>query len=212
MKRRISTFLISLSLLSLSAPSWATVIYVSGDQTGIWAADTVIVTAEVRVPPGESLTIQPGVEVLFSVYCKLIVDSAATLQAIGSLTDSIRFDVLPPDTAWHGIRFLSASVSSRLEYCLLTHGLGTGNGADSMGGAIYIGAPVTVGHCFITNCTSKSGGGIYIGHVETGNVTIEDCIIMHCSATKGGGLDIYSCGASVNILNCSITLNSAAGT
>jgi len=59
MSRKTYLFLL-LALLSLSAPSWASVIYVSGDQTGTWAADTVIVTAEVRVPPGQSLTISPA--------------------------------------------------------------------------------------------------------------------------------------------------------
>src|SRR5512143_3606736 len=126
-----------MALLSLAVPSRASVIYVSGDQTGTWAADTVIVTAEVRVPPGQSLTVMPGVEVLFSVYCKLIVDSAATLRAIGTQADSIRFDVLPLNANWHGIRFLSASDSSRLEYCILTHGHATGYEEDAKGGAIY---------------------------------------------------------------------------
>jgi len=52
--------LLLLALLSLAAPAWASVIYVSGDQTGTWSADTVIVTSEVRVPPGQSLTILPA--------------------------------------------------------------------------------------------------------------------------------------------------------
>ena len=38
----------------------ADVIFVSGDVSGTWSADTVIVTAEVRIPPGEMLVIEPG--------------------------------------------------------------------------------------------------------------------------------------------------------
>jgi len=104
----------------------ADLIIVSGDVSGTWSADTVLVTGEIRVPPGETLVIEPGVEVLFQVYCKFIVDSAATLLAVGTEQDSILFDEYIPGTHWHGIRFLSASDSSRLEYCHLTNGLATG--------------------------------------------------------------------------------------
>ncbi|MCX6641627.1 MAG: right-handed parallel beta-helix repeat-containing protein [bacterium] len=157
-----SFILFLLALLSLAAPAWATVITVSGDQTGTWSADTVIVTAEVRVPPGQSLTILPGVEVLFSVYCKLIVDNGAILRAVGTPTDSIRFDVLPPDTAWHGLRFLSASDSSRLEYCHLTHGSATGSGGDENGGAIYCSSSSpNIEHCLIQSCSATYGGAFY---------------------------------------------------
>ncbi len=173
------------------------------------AAAPPMVTAEVRVPPEQSLTIQPGVEVLFQVYCKLIVDNGATLRAVGTPGDSIRFDLLPPNLYWHGIRFLSASDSSRLEYCILAHGYASGLTEDSKGGAIYIGTPVTVSHCSIANCSSTSGGGIFIGHVDSGVVTVSDCSITNNSASYGGGLHVYYCSAVVNILNCEISGNSA---
>lgn len=63
--------------------SFADTINVSGPVSGTWSADTVLVIGEVRVPPGETLAIMPGVEVLFEVYCKFIVDSMATLIAVG---------------------------------------------------------------------------------------------------------------------------------
>jgi hypothetical protein len=43
-KRFIIFFAVS-ALMSLAMSARATVVYVSGDQTGIWSADTVIVTA-----------------------------------------------------------------------------------------------------------------------------------------------------------------------
>jgi hypothetical protein len=178
-------FLLSLALLSLAAPLGATAIYVSGDQSGTWAADAVIVTAEVRVPPNMSLTINLGVEVLFSVYCKLIVDNGATLRAVGTAADSIRFDVLPPNTSWHGIRFLAASDSSRLEYCRLTHGSATGSGEDLKGGAIYCSSSSpTIRNSTIIQNSATEGGGVYC---ELSSPSISSNNIGQNSASSGGG-------------------------
>lgn len=49
-------------------PAMADVIYVSGDVSGVWTADTVLVTSEVRVPQDSTLIIEPGVKVLFWDY------------------------------------------------------------------------------------------------------------------------------------------------
>jgi len=197
-------FFALLTLLSLTASSWGSILYVSGDQTGTWSADTVIVTGEVRVPPNQSLNILPGVEVLFSVYCKLIVDSAAILRAIGTAVDSIRFDVLPPDTAWHGIRFQSASVSSHLEYCVLTHGKATDGGDDNNGGAIYLqsSAP-TISHNTIRenwagepfSSDRGKGGAIYCWHSSP--ALIANIIEGNETSYYGGGGGIY-CGNNSN--------------
>jgi len=205
MRRRSPSLATAAILLLAAVPSWATVIYVSGDQTGTWAADTVIVTAEVRVPPGQILTIQPGVEVLFSVYCKFIVDSAATLRAVGTAVDSIRFDVLPPGTAWHGIRFLSALDSCRLEYCLLTHGHATGSGEEAKGGAIYCSSSSpTISHNTINeNSAAGPGGGIYCynSSPNLGNNTISG----NSAAGLGGG--IYCTDSSPMISDNTISGN-----
>jgi len=210
MKRQFSVLLLTLALLSLSAPAVATVIYVSGDQTGTWSADTVIVTAEVRVPPGQSLTISPGVEVLFSVYCKFIVDSAATLHAVGTPADSIRFDVLPPDTAWHGIRFLSASDSSRLEYCLLTHGSATGGGVDNFGGAIYcFSSSPTISHNTICgNSAYLFGGGIACWYNSRPNISGNT---LSGNTTNGDGGGIFCETSGPNISGNTLSANSASG-
>jgi hypothetical protein len=190
MYRSITLFL--LALLSLTAPAWASIIYVSGDQTGTWSADTVVVTTEVRVPPGQSLTILPGVEVLFSVYCKLIVDNGATLRAVGTPADSIRFDVLPPNVNWHGIRFLSASDSSRLEYCLLTNGYASGSGEDIKGGAIYCfnSSPTISGNTISGNAAGNMFHGGYGGGIAcyvSSSPTIRGNIIRENSVGGFGG-------------------------
>jgi parallel beta-helix repeat protein len=175
-------------LLCGSVPVTAETLYVCGDVSGTWNADTVLVTCEVRVPPGDTLVIEPGVKVLFWAYCKFIVDDAAVLHAVGTATDSIVFDeyVLPAirhENRWNGIRFLSASDSSRLEYCHLKHGLAFGSGENVNGGAIY--------------CSSSSP-------------TIRNCLIDSCDANGDGG-GIYCTSASPVIDSTTISGNSAGG-
>jgi parallel beta-helix repeat protein len=159
------------------------------------------------VPPGQSLTILPGVEVLFQVYCKLIVDSAATLRAVGTPADSIRFDVLLPNSSWHGIRFLSASDSSRLEYCLLTHGSATGGGEDLNGGAIYCrSSSPTISHNTISGNSAYCGGGICC---ENSSPIISDnSITGNSSMGSGGGICCVS-NSSPTISGNTISENSA---
>ncbi len=206
-----------LALLSLSAPAGATVIYVSGDQTGTWAADTVIVTAEVRVPPGQSLTIIPGVEVLFSVYCKLIVDNGATLRAVGTPADSIRFDVLPPNVNWHGVRFLSASDSSRLEYCILTHGKATGSVEDRRGGAIYCtdSSPI-ISHNTISGNSALygQGGGLYCSgssSIISYNLISANQALHPETGGMADGAGLYCAGSNATICFNTISGNIASG-
>jgi len=190
--------IVTLVLLSFTAPLRASIIYVSGGQTGTWPADTVVVTGEVRVPPGQTLTILPGVEVLFSVYCKLIVDNGAVLNAVGTEADSIRFDALPPNSSWHGLRFLSASSSSCLEYCHITHGAAMGSGADIYGGGIYVNnSSPTVRNCLIDRCIADpggywwgTGGGIALFY---SNAQILNSRISGNTAMHGGGISADHC-------------------
>ena len=62
MKTLILMF-VGLTLCSFT-PALADVVYVCGDVSGVWSADTVLVTCEVRVPPGDTLIIEPGVKVI----------------------------------------------------------------------------------------------------------------------------------------------------
>jgi hypothetical protein len=141
--------------VTLLAPLLATasVLYVSGDVFGTWSADSVIATGEVRVPPGRKLAIEPGVNVLFQTACKFIVENDALHLAVGTQSDSILFDVLPPNDSWRGLRYLASSDSSRLEYCHLTQPAEftlneiSGNTATAYGGGVYFrgGINVTMG-------------------------------------------------------------------
>jgi parallel beta-helix repeat protein/predicted outer membrane repeat protein len=180
----------------------ADIIYVSGDVTGVWSADTVIVTADVRIPTGSALFIQPGVEIYFWGYYKMIVDNYATLMAVGSVSDSIYFDEswLWPNNGWHGIRFLSASSSSRLEYCHLTNGYAWGSGGDEHGGAIYCNnSNPSIQNCLIDSCEATwSGGAIYCDSNSDPTIS-QNTIRGNTCWDYGGGIYLGSYStASIN--------------
>ena len=187
--KRLLLLLICLGLAGFKSTQ-ADVIYVSGDVSGTWSADTVLVTGEVRVPPDSTLIIEPGVSVLFQVYCKFIVDTNATLLAVGTETDSILFDEFYPDTSWHGIRFLGASDSSQLAYCHLTHGSATGGYSDNHGGAIYCSnsSPTISRNTISSNSANYDGGGIYC---YSSSPFIRSNTISGNSADGGGGIYCY---------------------
>lgn len=80
---------------------------VSGNVSGIWtkANSPYIITADVTVPPGQTLTIQPGVEVRSADYADDLL--YGTLVAQGTAADSIRFRGVvcqhQLDARWHGL-------------------------------------------------------------------------------------------------------------
>ncbi len=186
--KKIFLILIVIGTLVISIAQ-ADVIYVSGDVYGTWSADTVIVTAEVRIPPDSSLTIMPGVEVLFSVHCKLIVEG--TISAVGTVNDSIRFDEYSPPGGhrWHGIRFLNATDVCSLKYCNLTNGWANGDGQDSNGGAIHCdnSSPIISGNTICANIANNNGGGIYC-YNESSPIVSGNTIYENFATNYGGGI------------------------
>ncbi|MFH1861565.1 MAG: right-handed parallel beta-helix repeat-containing protein [bacterium] len=194
MKRRLTILVLLILCRSLS--SRAEVIQVSGVVSGFWRADTVLVVGEVQIQAGSSLTIDPGVRVLFNGHYKLIVNSNSTLTAAGTVGDSIYFSAVIPDSGWYGIRFLSSSSSSRLAYCHLTHGRAYGSGEDALGGAILCNSSnPTIEHCLIDSNTASWGGAI---HLNNSSPTISSNSIIGNSVTGS-----YSYGGAISCIGIS---------
>ena len=61
MKRYIILFIFITFYSLLNADT----IIVSGDVSGIWSADTVMVIGDLTIPDGEALTIEPGTYIEF---------------------------------------------------------------------------------------------------------------------------------------------------
>ncbi len=104
---------------------------IAGNQSGVWtkANSPYIITSTVTVTTGHTLNIQPGVTVIFANYsCDFVING--TLNAIGSVTDSIRFKgtySAPYNTYYGGTLYLNTSTSA-LKY-LRTDSMGYSNHA-----------------------------------------------------------------------------------
>jgi len=170
-------------------PLTANAIDVWGDQSGIWTKDNspYNVIGEIRVPPGETLTIEPGVVVNFMGHHKFIVDNSATLLAVGTESDSIYFTTDYPYTGWHGIRFLSANNNCQLSYCRIEYGKAQGSGFDDRGGGIYCeNSSLTITYNTIHNNTASwAGGGIFCS--DNPNTVIAHNTIANNSARYSAG-------------------------
>lgn len=184
--RRSTVSLLVISLIT-AIPALGDHIYVSGDVSGTWSADTVFVTGEIRVPPGDALTIEPGIRVLFQVYCKFMVDTSATLVAMGNQIDSIYFDVLAPNSNWHGIRFMNASDNSVLSYCHISNGSAFGGGGAAGGGIYCENSAIRIEFSLITNCHAYAGGAIFCNN-ESESLILGNSISGNTAVQIGGGI------------------------
>ncbi len=110
-----------------------------------WRRGTYVVTGNVLVNPGVTLTIEPGVAVLINPGLYIRVDGI--LNAIGTQNDSIRITRNGTTGTWDRLLFNPGSKAT-FKYCRIERANAAINGtADSL----------YVGYCTISN---NSGGGI----------------------------------------------------
>lgn len=176
----------------------------SGDET--WTrgtgteGDIYRIVGDVTVPSGITLTIEAGVRVHFAGLYRILVNG--TLNAQGTISDSIIFRHEDPGTNHHGIDFISTSTTSILEYCHIRDGVADGssgsNQEDLCGGGIYIGnsSPI-VRYCVVSNNFSIYGGGIFI--YETSSPILEsNKITNNIAVNLGGGIAVSGGGSIAN--------------
>jgi hypothetical protein len=155
-----------------------------GNVSGLWTVDKspYQINGDITIPNDSTLTIQPGVEVVFMGHNKFNVQGR--LLAVGTHLDSIRFTANDAATGWHGIRFVKTPTTndtSRIAYCVFKHGkanTGEWTNLDRSGGAILISEfdKVVVSHChFESNMNygemyETGGAGVFI-HKASPTVT-----------------------------------------
>ncbi len=179
-------------------------IYVSGDVSGVWSADTVYVVGEITIPAEETLYIEPCVDVIFNGHYKFIINGY--LEAIGTEADSILFTAADTTEGWHSLRFIDAPDSSHLAYCTFQYGRATGQNHDFHGGGIFCyNSNPSLKYVTMQSNYAEAGGGIYC---KNSNPCLENVTITNNSADfHGGGIDcIWS---NPSLINVTISDNSA---
>ncbi|MBD3232635.1 MAG: T9SS type A sorting domain-containing protein [candidate division Zixibacteria bacterium] len=198
-------------------------IFVNGDVSGTWSADTVVVTDSIRIPDGEMLTIEPGTEVLFLGSTAFVIDNNAILHAVGTQQDTIEFRPFTPEQRLLGFDFLSCSDQTTLEYCHLKKSIWSCIRCDnssitirnslidschaysannSGGGAIELknsSDALIEGNTIRDNESNKRGGGIYSyqsSPIITGN-TIQNNVVGDLTSAYGGGICCIESGPQI---------------
>ena len=200
MKKVILTVLLVIALIAVQAQTFQ----VSGKQSGVWEADTVLVTGDVDVMG--SLEVRPGTMVLFTDFFSISVADGAEFSALGSADDSIVFTVV--DTTgfsneytgrggWNGFQINRGR--ARFDYCVLQFGKAI-NGRDKEGGAMNIQkGDVEIAHSTLRyNYSCDRGGAI---HAQDADIVMRSCHVNHnvvysevgAYAMYGGGLSLLKC-------------------
>ncbi|MCK4312468.1 MAG: right-handed parallel beta-helix repeat-containing protein [Candidatus Cloacimonetes bacterium] len=184
----------------------------AGNVSGVWtfANSPYIIDGEISIQQSDQLTIEPGVQVLFSGHYKFNI--YGRILAEGTSTDVIFFTAQNTETGWHSLRFWNTSSngqdSSRVVYCNLRLGKATGEGNEKYGGAIYCNnsSDILIRDCLFTkNYAESHGGGI---HCSNSNPSLTDIIISENFAyCDGGGIGCYN--SSPSLTNVIIKGNTA---
>lgn len=101
-------YLIIVCIVSVFTISGISQTYITGgDVSGTWssAGSPYYIQGEITIPNSETLTLEPGVGVVFLGHYKFNVQGR--LLAVGTQIDSIKFTAANTDTGWHGIRFMN---------------------------------------------------------------------------------------------------------
>jgi hypothetical protein len=198
-------------VLFLSLSAFSQTILVSGPQSGIWDADTVLVVGDVRVH--ESLGINPGTTVLFKGFYSIRVDEGVSIKAVGKENDSILFTVI--DTTdfhvfdskhggWNGIR-LDHAQASHFEYCRFQFGKAALDD-DQDGGALRIFncEEVEINHSTLFCNFSREHGGAL--NAEKSKVLMHDCNVYSNQTYTKLDTVYYMYGGGLRFINCKVEL------
>ena len=202
--------------VSASGPTYVSGI-ISSNTTWTAAGSPYIVTGNILVKEGVTLTIEPGVVVKFDLGKAMQIDGeliARGTEAEPIIFTSNQFEPAPGD--WVNILFTDTSVDAVfdesgnyisgciLQYCTVEYGGGSDTPALKIISSslfidqctitqnAYTGISVDYGSLKITNSiisnnSGDDGGGI---RIEYGTVIISNNIIRNNSANRGGGIDI----------------------
>ena len=161
-----------------------------GTLTGVLAlsGSPYKVTGDIFVPPDSTLIIEPGVTLFFAGDTRLVVMNNATLLAIGTESDSIRFtcDSL---YRWFGLNIDTSETVSILRYCIIEYSSDTG--------IICRRSSPEISHCMIRYCSDQYGPSQNLGYGITcafmSDAVIRDNVFMANWGNDGPIAMTYNC-------------------
>ena len=189
----------------------AQTIEVSGLQSGIWKADTILVTDNVVIE--DALSIAAGTTVLFDDFYSICVKRNATLNAIGTKYDSIVFTVVDTTNfhvfnsgrgGWNGIRLEKAG-SCKFDYCRFQYGKAAMDW-DQDGGAlrIYYCDDVEIANSTLFCNFSREHGGAL--NAEHSSVSIHDCSVNSNVLYSEIDTIYFMYGGGLRFINCNVDI------
>ena len=196
----------------------------AGNVYGTWtsAGSPYLIDGEITIPTDSTLTIQPGVDIIFQGQYGLTIHGY--LYALGSINDSIMFTSADTIQGWKFLYFENSPDSSILMYCTVRHAYSVFGAIycrssnpiisnsiityDSTQGILCFSASPSIRFCIITNNRGYGSWGILC--VYSSRPIISDCTISYNGGHLGGG--IYS-GTNSNptIRNCTVSNNDGPG-
>lgn len=120
--------LISVALIMIATASQAETIIPGGNVVGTWTlagSPYIITTADITLLSGDTLVIEPGVQVRFDQNLGFTIQANSVLIAAGTATDSIRFTsnaLQPQQGDWNGLQVPAGAPPLNLSYCALEYG------------------------------------------------------------------------------------------
>ncbi len=178
-----------------------------GPVEGTWTCDNnpYTVTGDIAIPQNRTLTINPGVEVIFAGYFKMTVGYMASLRAVGTESDHIVFTSIDKEEGWGGIRLINTQEDDILQHCTIEYANKLDSNLDSIadtegGGIICCGSyrdepyfPITsspiIDHCLLSNNSAIYGGAIAC--LDDSEAVITNNTLIDNEAMAGGAIEIY---------------------
>ncbi len=205
-------YLLSVFLLSFLTGNLISQTLISGGSvSGTWtqSGSPYQVQAAIMIANGNTLTIEPGVQVEFQGSYKLLV--MGQLIAQGTQTDSISFYSSDTTLGWLGIRFEETNTlndSSKFDFCKFEYGKGVSE--NNKGGAFFINnfSKVSISNSKFSHCKADYSGGAI--STESASITIKNCHFYKNSSLGNGGA-ICTIGGTPKIINSIFLNNTCSG-
>ncbi|MCK4653808.1 MAG: chitobiase/beta-hexosaminidase C-terminal domain-containing protein, partial [Candidatus Cloacimonetes bacterium] len=164
------------------------------------------IIANIQITAGDTLCIEPGVELLFHGHYKFTVGENATLLALGTVSEYITFKGVS-NYKWRHLRINESGDDDIVDYCIFTDGKADNDEyLGDNGGAICVyNCSPTISNCiFYNNSAESTGGAIYL---RFSDAKLIRNLIYANEAVYGGG--IYCFQSSPLIISNTICHNVA---